>query len=104
MRSLKMTHEAEFEEFVRRRRAHLLRTAIALTAGDHYLAEDLVQIVLVRLYLAWSRVTRRGGVDAYVRRSLVNALIDHRRRPSASREMATADLPDHPAPAVDEGI
>ncbi|GAA1528095.1 SigE family RNA polymerase sigma factor [Nocardioides humi] len=86
--------DAEFEDFVRRRRSHLLGTAVVLTAGDHHLAEDLVQGVLVRLYLAWGRATRRGGVDAYARRALVKAFIDHRRRPSVSRETATAELPD----------
>ncbi|WGX97950.1 SigE family RNA polymerase sigma factor [Nocardioides sp. L-11A] len=92
--------DAEFEDFVRRRRSHLLGTAVVLTAGDHHLAEDLVQGVLVRLYLAWGRATRRGGVDAYARRALVNAFIDHRRRPSVARETVTAELPDRPAGPV----
>ncbi|MBM7516308.1 SigE family RNA polymerase sigma factor [Nocardioides nitrophenolicus] len=86
--------DAAFEEFVRRRRSHLLGTAVVLTAGDHHLAEDLVQGVLVRLYLAWGRASRRGGVDAYARRALVNALIDHRRRPSVARETVTDAVPD----------
>ena len=86
--------DAEFEDFVRRRRSHLIGTAVVLTAGDHHLAEDLVQGVLVRLYLAWGRATRRGGVDAYARRALVNAFIDHRRRPSVARETVTDTVPD----------
>ncbi|WGY01086.1 SigE family RNA polymerase sigma factor [Nocardioides sp. QY071] len=89
--------DAEFEDFVRRRRSHLLGTAVVLTAGDHHLAEDLVQGVLVRLYLAWGRATRRGGVDAYARRALVNAFIDHRRRPSVARETVTDAVPDRAA-------
>lgn len=89
--------DAEFEDFVRRRRSHLLGTAVVLTAGDHHLAEDLVQGVLVRLYLAWGRATRRGGVDAYARRALVNAFIDHRRRPSVARETVTETVPDRAA-------
>jgi RNA polymerase sigma-70 factor (sigma-E family) len=89
--------DAEFEDFVRRRRSHLLGTAVVLTAGDHHLAEDLVQGVLVRLYLAWGRATRRGGIDAYARRALVNAFIDHRRRPSVARETVTDTVPDRAA-------
>lgn len=89
--------DAEFEDFVRRRRSHLLGTAVVLTAGDHHLAEDLVQGVLVRLYLAWGRATRRGGVDAYARRALVNAFIDHRRRPAVARETVTDTVPDRAA-------
>lgn len=96
--------DAEFEEFVRRRRSHLLGTATVLTAGDRYLAEDLVQGTLVRLYLAWGRATKRGGVDAYARRVLVNSFIDHRRRPSVARELVTGELPDRAGPTAEEPI
>jgi hypothetical protein len=34
-------------------RGDLLRTATLLAAGDRHLAEDLVQVSLTRLYLAW---------------------------------------------------
>jgi RNA polymerase sigma-70 factor (sigma-E family) len=90
-------HDDEFEKFVRRRRSHLVRTATALTAGDAFLAEDLVQGTLVRLYLAWGRA-RSGNVEAYARRVLVNAFIDHRRRAFVRRERAVASLPDAAAP------
>jgi len=86
-------HDDEFEMFVRGRRSHLVGTATALTAGDTFLAEDLVQGTLVRLYLAWGRA-RSGNVEAYARRVLVNAFIDHRRRPFVRRERAVASLPD----------
>jgi RNA polymerase sigma-70 factor (sigma-E family) len=90
-------HDDEFEKLVRRRRGHLVGTATALTAGDAFLAEDLVQGTLVRLYLAWGRA-RSGNVEAYARRVLVNAFIDHRRRPFVRRERAVASLPDAAAP------
>jgi RNA polymerase sigma-70 factor (sigma-E family) len=83
----------EFEDFVRRRRRALVSTATALTAGDAFLAEDLVQGTLVRLYLAWKRASS-GNVDAYARRVLVNAFIDHRRRPFVRREQVVAAPPD----------
>ena len=89
-------HDDEFETFVRRRRGHLVGTATALTAGDAFLAEDLVQGTLVRLYLAWGRA-RSGNVDAYARRVLVNAFIDHRRRPFVRRERAVETIPDSAA-------
>lgn len=92
-----MKRDHEFEDFVRRRRRTLLTTATALTAGDAFLAEDLVQGTLVRLYLAWRRA-RSGNVDAYARRVLVNAFIDHRRRPFVRREQVVAAPPDSPAP------
>jgi len=86
-------HDDEFESFVRRRRGHLVGTATVLTAGDAFLAEDLVQGTLVRLYLAWGRA-RSGNVEAYARRVLVNAFIDHRRRPFVRREHTVESLPD----------
>jgi RNA polymerase sigma-70 factor (sigma-E family) len=86
-------HDDEFESFVRRRRGHLVGTATVLTAGDAFLAEDLVQGTLVRLYLAWGRASS-GNVDAYARRVLVNAFIDHRRRPFVRREHAVESLPE----------
>lgn len=88
-----MRHDHEFEDFVRRRRRALVMTATALTAGDAFLAEDLVQGTLVRVYLAWKRA-RSGNVDAYARRVLVNAFIDHRRRPFVRREQIVAVPPD----------
>lgn len=94
-----MTYDEEFEQFVRRRRGHLVNTATALTAGDAFLAEDLVQGALVRLYLAW-RKARPGNVEAYARRVLVNAFIDHRRRPFVRRERVSESLPDVPVPRV----
>jgi RNA polymerase sigma-70 factor (sigma-E family) len=69
--------------------------------GDHHQAEDLVQHVLTRLYVAWPRVSRMDSVDGYVRTMLVNANVDRvRRRREVSRldgfDQATAD-PDHDA-------
>jgi RNA polymerase sigma-70 factor (sigma-E family) len=98
-------HDDEFEAFVRRRRGHLVGTATVLTAGDAFLAEDLVQGTLVRLYLAWGRA-RSTNVDAYARRVLVNAFIDHRRRPFVRREHAVESLPEapqDPAAELDDG-
>ncbi|HYG92448.1 MAG TPA: SigE family RNA polymerase sigma factor [Nocardioides sp.] len=96
--------DAEFEEFVRRRRPYLVTTARALTAGDHHLAEDLVQGSLVRLYLAWGRARKRGEVEAYARRTLVNAFIDHRRRSFVAREKVTSEVPEQAAPAAEEEV
>lgn len=87
----------EFHHYVRDKRAGLLRTATVLTSGDRHLAEDLVQTALTRLYLAWPRA-RLMNVDAYVRRILVNALVDEKRRPASRRETTSAEPPDGPLP------
>lgn len=72
--------EAAYVEFVGARRPQLYRAAY-LICGDAHRAEDLVQVALTKLYVAWPRVARSDGLDAYVRRSLVNASIDESRRP-----------------------
>lgn len=96
----------DFEAFVRAHRGSLVRFATALTAGDGYLAEDLVQAALIRVYLAMP--TRTAELQAYVRKAVVNGLIDHKRRPFFRRESSSSVLPDHPvhpAPeAVDPGL
>ncbi|MEU7867815.1 SigE family RNA polymerase sigma factor [Dactylosporangium sp. NPDC049140] len=100
-----MTNERDeqFRQYVQARRAGLLRTARLLTAGDHHLAEDLVQATLTKLYVKWPRYRRAGNPGGYVYRIMVNTLTDERRRPAAQRERPAAVLPDvaQPEPGVD---
>ena len=63
--------DAEFQDYMAARWPVLVRTAFLLT-GDRFLAEDLAQTALTRVYASWRRVRRAGDVDAYVRRVLVN--------------------------------
>src|SRR3954466_4353599 len=49
----------------------LFRTAYALT-GDVHLAEELLQESLVKLFVAWHRVSRADAPDAYAKRGMVN--------------------------------
>src|SRR4051794_3795131 len=94
-----LDRDAAFRAFVAARRPALVRTATLLAAGDAHAAEDLVQTALTRLYVAWPRVDREHGPEAYARRILVNALVDERRRPWSRRESSRAELPDVPAEA-----
>ncbi len=89
--------EAEFRSWAEGRRGGLRRTAFLLS-GDWFLADDLVQDVLVRLYRVWPRLERSGDVGAYARRILVNRYLDHRRRPWR-REQPTDQVPDCATPA-----
>src|SRR4051812_38884745 len=89
--------DEQFRAYVVGARASLVRTATLLTAGDAHLAEDLVQTTLTKIYLAWPRIRREDGADAYTRRTLVHALIDEKRRPFRRRESSHADLPDRAA-------
>lgn len=82
----------DFTEFVRGNGTRLTRVAFLLT-GDRHDAEDLVQTVLARLSVRWSRVSRVEDPAAYARKSLVNTWRNSRRRRWWD-ERPTAVLPD----------
>lgn len=83
----------EFSEYVAARQKALVRTAYLLT-GDHHAAEDLVQASLARVYLAWNRITDKGSIDAYVRRTMINEHTSWWRRAWRKRESSTDTLPE----------
>ncbi|QSR28148.1 SigE family RNA polymerase sigma factor [Nocardioides aromaticivorans] len=89
--------EAAYVEFATSRRDQLRRIAYGM-CGDWHQADDLTQTALVKLYVAWPRITRHGTEDAYARKVLLNVAIDASRRP-ARREVPTDRLPDLAAPA-----
>jgi RNA polymerase sigma-70 factor (sigma-E family) len=93
--------DAEFDAYVREHRPALLRAATLLTAGDAHLAEDLVQTTLTRLYVSWPAFRRARSPAAYSRRTLVNALIDEKRRPWR-REHSSSTVPDRAVTTLDE--
>ncbi|MEO8888535.1 MAG: SigE family RNA polymerase sigma factor [Jatrophihabitantaceae bacterium] len=86
----------EFTSFVRANTTALLRTAYLLT-GSAAGAEELVQDTLARLYPKWDKVQSAEVPIAYVRRSVANAFVNQRRRPSR-REVAYEFLPEHDDP------
>src|SRR5262245_6399187 len=93
MRQSDRVRDDEFRSYVLRTRQSMVRTASLLTSGDASRAEDLVQTVLLRMYLAWPRI-REASRDAYVRKMLVNAHLDDLRRPYVRKERNQAELPD----------
>ena len=84
--------DEQFRRWAVSQRPDLRRTAFLLCA-DWYLADDLVQEALVRIFDAWPRVGSAPDLTRYSRRVLVNLYLDHRRRP-ARRESPHADVPD----------
>jgi RNA polymerase sigma-70 factor (sigma-E family) len=84
--------DEQFRDFVVGRRARLCRLAYLL-CGDAHLAEDIVQVALTKLYVAWPRLRHDGNVDAFARRIVVRAHLDQVKKPSR-REHATDDLGD----------
>ncbi len=87
---------AEFDEFVRTRHGALLRFAHLLT-GDVHSAADLVQESLERAGLRWQRIHRQDDPERYIRRSILNAHLNHGRR--RWRERLMADTPEVARPA-----
>ncbi|MCX3061518.1 SigE family RNA polymerase sigma factor [Streptomyces beihaiensis] len=81
--------EAEFQEFVRARWSHLVRTAYLLT-GDVHHAEDLTQTALAKAYRSWRRVSRSDSPEAYVRRILVNCNSDRFRKRRVAEALTAA--------------
>jgi RNA polymerase sigma-70 factor (sigma-E family) len=90
---VRSARDEEFRAYVLTRRGALMRTATFLASGDRFAAEDLVQTALMRLYVAWPRVNSET-IDAYARKSLLNALIDDRRRAFTRHERAHAEVPE----------
>ena len=86
-----MRDETAFIEFAEAVRGQLRRTAY-LMCGDWEQASDHVQEGLIRVYVAWPRLTRAGREHAYARKAVVSAFIDHSRRRSSTEVPAE---PDH---------
>lgn len=79
--------DASFEQFVASSSRRLFTMARLLTGGHYAEAEDLLQGAFERTYRHWSRISRHGDPERYVRQVLVNAAVDRtrwrRRHPEA---------------------
>lgn len=81
--------EDRFQEFVRARWSHLVRTAYLLT-GDAHHAEDLTQTALAKAYRSWRRVAGSDNPEAYVRRMLVTCNSDRFRKRRVKESLTDA--------------
>jgi RNA polymerase sigma-70 factor (sigma-E family) len=84
--------DQEFTEYATAAAPRLRDTAY-LMCRDWHLADDLVQTALIKLYVAWTKVSQADNVDAYAHKVLLRSFLDHRRRRSTG-EIATAYIPD----------
>lgn len=87
------TKDADFSAWMSARQPALLRTAYLLTS-DHHTAEDLVQVTLAKVYLAWEKVQRREAIDGYARRILINENNSLWRRAWKKRETVSDEVPE----------
>jgi RNA polymerase sigma-70 factor (sigma-E family) len=101
-----LNRDAEFGEFLDSRAVVMRRTAYLLCGGDWHRAEDLVQITLTKVYVAWPRLRRDGAVDAYSRKVMVRSAIDESRRAFRRRESVVEEMPEVAGPpnGVDEAV
>jgi RNA polymerase sigma-70 factor (sigma-E family) len=90
--------EQEFAEYFVARREAVRRSAYLL-CGDWHRADDLAQTAFVALHRRWHKIRDRGALDAYVRRTVVRAVIDESRRPWR-RERFTGEVPEVPDTAT----
>ena len=86
---------AAFSEFAEACTPSLFRTAY-LMAGDHQLAQDLLQEALIKTLIAWPRLHDRADLQAYTRRIIITTSISWRRRRSF-HERPTDTLPERSA-------
>ncbi|NUR73811.1 MAG: SigE family RNA polymerase sigma factor [Hamadaea sp.] len=93
---MKKSDEDEFRAFVTVRMDRWRRAAYLL-CHDWHLADDLVAVVVGKIYDHWRRVAAADNPDAYAQRVLTRSWLDERRRPWR-REHPTG-LPPEPAHA-----
>lgn len=93
--------ESAFADYFRTRREVVRRNAY-LMCGDWHRADDLAQTAFVSLHRKWESIKDPGAVDAYLRRTLVRAMIDETRRPWR-REQAVSDTPEPAYPGRSDG-
>ncbi|TWP53059.1 SigE family RNA polymerase sigma factor [Lentzea tibetensis] len=87
--------EQEFAEYFVARREAVRRTAYLL-CGDWHRADDFAQTAFVAVHRRWRKIRDKQALDAYVRRTLVRAVIDESRRPWR-RERFVDELPESPS-------
>jgi len=78
------------DDVVRDHLPGLLRYATILT-GDGHIAADLVQEVLLRAHVRWTRIALMGRPDLYLRRMVTNEHLSWRRRWHVRTVHATTD-------------
>jgi RNA polymerase sigma-70 factor (sigma-E family) len=88
----------DFAAFVQATGTQLYRTALLLT-GDHHLAEDLTQATYAKAFASWRRVSAADNPVAYVRTTLFNTFLSHKRLRRNS-ELPSDVLPEQVLPLV----
>jgi RNA polymerase sigma-70 factor (sigma-E family) len=83
----------DFTDFAKSALPYLRRRAYQL-CGTRDEADDLVQSTLLRVYLRWPWLQRRGQLTAYAGTALLHTFLNSRRELRWSREVLYAEPPD----------
>jgi RNA polymerase sigma-70 factor (sigma-E family) len=75
----------------------LVRTAYAVTR-DRGLAEDAVQTAFAKAYRSWRRISRVDAPEAYLRRMVLNEVLNDRRLARRRHEVSSAEPPERTEP------
>jgi RNA polymerase sigma-70 factor (sigma-E family) len=75
----------------------LVRTAYAVTR-DRGLAEDAVQTAFAKAYRSWRRISRLDAPEAYLRRMVINEVLNDRRLARRRHEVSRAEPPERTGP------
>jgi RNA polymerase sigma-70 factor (sigma-E family) len=98
-KAARMAEQEEFVRFATDASRPLFRAAWLLT-GDWYLAEDLVQETLAKMYRGWAGADAIDNRLAYAHTVLTRTFLSRRRKRS-SGERPSETLPDAPAATAD---
>lgn len=94
--------DEEFRDFMRGRWPAMVRLAYGLT-GDQGHAEDVAQAAFARAYASWSRVTRTGDPDAYVRKIVINENLSRFRKRRVAEDLVGA-VPEKPGHSAADAV
>ena len=90
-----MRDEASYVAFVEARWPALLRLAHLLT-GSRRAGEDVLQGVLLTVFVRWGRIARLDSPEGHVRRMLVNASISRGRTQTRRGDRLVGTVPEAP--------
>jgi RNA polymerase sigma-70 factor (sigma-E family) len=95
---MRSADEVTFQEFAETNAAVLRRSAYLL-CGDWHTADDLVQLMLIKLYRVWPRIKGRHQPVSYARKTLLRCWLNEQRRPWRRVERRDGELPEATDPA-----
>jgi RNA polymerase sigma-70 factor (ECF subfamily) len=90
----------DFDQFFREQHQRLIACGLALS-GDRERAREAAQEALARAYRDWAQVRVLANPAAWVRRVLINVIIDAGRRQQRERAFVERARPNPNAPEID---